>query len=118
MPDETIKLRDVVDLIALDVRKFNGFIDDMNRSRQVDMEEKVFIYARKHMHMNGEIRLAYRMGIDIALDYEERPCCLERIKNLRFRFSGDEEWEVIDLDEKQKSRERKSASQTKQRSDQ
>lgn len=118
MLEGTIDLRSVVDMIAHDVRKFNGFIDDMNRSRQVDMEEKVFIYARKHMHMNGEIRLAYRLGIDIALDYEERPCCLERIKRIRFKSMDDDEWEVIELDEKQKSRQRKSASQTKQRSDQ
>lgn len=97
MLEGTIDLRDVVELIALDVRRFNRFIDDMNRTKNVEMEEKVFMYARKHMHLIGELGLAYRLGIDIAMTYENKPCCLERIEHFRYKRTDDDEWEVYDL---------------------
>lgn len=97
MLEGTIDLRDVVELIALDVRRFNRFIDDMNRSEKVDMDDKVFMYARKHMRLAGEMGLACRMGIDISVVYGNEPCCLERIEYLKYKRSDDETWEVYEL---------------------
>lgn len=97
MLEGRIALSTVVEMIELDIRKLNAFIEDMNRTKTIGIEDKVFMYARKHMHLSGELGLAYRLGLDIVLDYEERPCCLGRIDRIRYKRMDDDEWEVYDL---------------------
>lgn len=100
MLEDTLTYKELLEAFLREVVLFNSFVNDINTTKGIGMDEKCFIYDRNRLKLAGAIKLCGRLGLSIDIQYEDgRPVNqLELIESVRYRRQG-QGWKVFSFEE-------------------